>query len=306
MKCRFNTTRYGLWNSGFSLIETMAALTILSIISVAILVIINRSMASASDSIIRMRAFEVARENMEILLTSESISESVEYGHNEKYPEVKWQTAVEAFFEPVTSQMWIQGVCSAEYVDSAGEEQKVELTNWLTNLTAKDALKMLQLRHESGDTLDGHIIGSLEEAAEYLGVDKKTILAWEAAGMVKSEDGRYVTDFLDLYKKYDGNPPEQEKQEVANDYEELKQEAQQRREKEDRDKADDETSDDKDDRGETDDERDVESGPDEQQESEPEQADERSYCGYTLPELMDLYSSNPGKFWKLMWECEDI
>jgi hypothetical protein len=94
-------------------------------------------MASAADSALRMQAFEVARDNMETLLVRDSVKEMVEYGSSDKYPEIQWQRTVEAFNEPATSEMWIQAVCSAEYFDTAGEKQTIELTHWLTDLTEK-------------------------------------------------------------------------------------------------------------------------------------------------------------------------
>jgi type II secretory pathway pseudopilin PulG len=74
--------------SAFSLVETVAALTILAILSVSILVVINRCMASAANSTIQMQAFVIARDNMEKLLAYESVKEGVEYGVSEKYPDI--------------------------------------------------------------------------------------------------------------------------------------------------------------------------------------------------------------------------
>ncbi|MHC4693527.1 MAG: prepilin-type N-terminal cleavage/methylation domain-containing protein [Planctomycetota bacterium] len=53
----------------FSLVETIAAVAILAFVCSGLLVVINRYMDSAVDSVMRMRAFEVARTNMEELLT---------------------------------------------------------------------------------------------------------------------------------------------------------------------------------------------------------------------------------------------
>src|SRR4030042_1740904 len=84
----------------FSLVETATALIILALISSSVLVVVNRCMASAADLEMRMRAFEVARDNMETLLSKDSIGEMVEYGISVKYPEIQWQTTVEIFYEP--------------------------------------------------------------------------------------------------------------------------------------------------------------------------------------------------------------
>ncbi|MFA7485481.1 MAG: prepilin-type N-terminal cleavage/methylation domain-containing protein [Phycisphaerae bacterium] len=120
---------------GFSLIETLAALTILAIIGAGSLVVINRAMETTEDSILKKKAFEVARENMEQLLASENISEKNDRGFSEQYPEIEWTTTVEAFYEPINQKMWIQAICSAQYINLKGETITVELTHWLTKLT---------------------------------------------------------------------------------------------------------------------------------------------------------------------------
>lgn len=131
----------------FSLVEVTTALIILALISSSALVVINRCMASAADSSLRMQAFEVARDNMETLLSKNEVEETVEYGTSDKYPEIKWQTTVEMFSEPAVmgqEKLWVRGICSAEYTDTAGEAQTIEMTHWLTSLTKEQLLEMLK------------------------------------------------------------------------------------------------------------------------------------------------------------------
>ena len=145
MTCRSKT--YCLKNRGFSLAEVMMAVMILALTCSSVVVVIDRCVASAAKSALRMRAFEVARDNMENLLASSNLKESIEYGQSEKYPDIEWQTVVETFYEPVTARMWVRGVCSAQYVDSDQQEQTIELTHWLTDLT-KDQLLKIEQREE--------------------------------------------------------------------------------------------------------------------------------------------------------------
>ncbi len=140
MKCLFRKNLL----SAFSLIETVTALIILAIISSSVFAVINRCMSSVADSALRMQAFEVSRKNMETLLVKDSVAEMVEYGSSDKYPEIQWQTTVETFYEPITERMWIQAVCSAEYTDTAGDVQAVELTHWLTDLTKKQLIQIIE------------------------------------------------------------------------------------------------------------------------------------------------------------------
>jgi len=196
----------------FTLIEVMAALIILAIISSSVLVVINRCVASAADSALRMHAFEVARENMEKLAASDSVEETVEFGESDKYPEIKWQTTVETFYEPITARMWVRAVCSAEYNDIKGETQTVELTHWLTDVTKEQLVAIMERQEEQQEDWPAdQIIESIEEAAQYAEVDVQTIQQWMDNGMLTTEDGAFIKSNLDLYKQTDGKPSDEEK-----------------------------------------------------------------------------------------------
>jgi len=201
IKIKLNAGRYA---TAFSLLEVIAALVILALVSSSVLVVINRCMGSAADSALRMQAFELARENMETLLSKDSVSVKVEYGASDKYPQIQLQTVMEAFYESVTERMWLQATCSAEYTDSAGEQQTVELTHWLTDLTKKQMLEIIQQQRK--EVSAEQIIENIEQAAEYAGVDVETIEQWVENGMPVTEDGYLIKEQLDLYKKSDGKP----------------------------------------------------------------------------------------------------
>jgi hypothetical protein len=197
------------------LVETVTALTILAFFTSGVLVVIDRCLTSAADMRLRMHAFEVARENMEKLLAAESLKESVENGESEKYPDIKWRTTVETFYEPVTSRMWIRGVCTAEYEDSKAEEQTVELTHWLTDLTREQLLELAKRDQQEQGAMTDQLIETLEDAAEYVGVDVETIEKWVNNGLLVTDDGAFVKQNLDLYKQAGGDPaPEQQKTQI--------------------------------------------------------------------------------------------
>lgn len=195
--------------SAFSLIETMTALVILGFVSSSVLVVINRCMVSVADSSLRMQAFEVAHENMEKLLSSNSATEKVEIGTSDIYPEIEWNTTVEATELPETTTMWAQAVCSAAYIDAEGERQTVELTAWLTNLTTAQTAKIAEESQKEKEKLGARIVETEQSAAEYAGVNVETVRQWVENGMLQTGDGYYIKGQLDLYKKYDGNPPQE-------------------------------------------------------------------------------------------------
>ena len=125
-------------------------------------------------------------------------------------------------FEPVSAQTWLRGVCSARYNDPNGQEQTVELTSWLTDLT-KEQLLQLEKRDEDelGD-MAAELIETLEDAADYAGVDAETIEQWLQNGLLTTEDGSFIKKNLDIYIHSNGNPSEEEKNQQAKSIADLK------------------------------------------------------------------------------------
>lgn len=218
----YRSKKYYTIKKAFSLVEVLMAVAILALTCSSVLIVIDRCVASAANSALRMQAFEVARENMERLLASNSVKESIEYGQSEKYPDIEWQTVVETFYEPITARMWIRGVCLAQYNDPNGQEQTVELTHWLTDLT-KEQLLQLEKRDEDelGD-MATELIETLEDAADYAGVDVETIEQWLQNGLLTTEDGSFIKDNLDIFIHSNGNPSEEEKDQQAKSLADLK------------------------------------------------------------------------------------
>ncbi len=211
----------------FSLVEVSAALIILALVSSSVMVVIDRCVTSGANSALKMQAFEVARENMEKLLASDSLKETVDYGDSELYPGVKWETTVETFYEPITARMWVQGVCSASFEDVEGQEQTVELTHWLTDISKNQLLKMKNEQAGEQEPLAGQLIETIEDAALYAGVGVETVEQWIDNGMLITDDGSFVKDNLDIYMLGNGNPSPEDKQRQVSSQAEIM--AQQRR-----------------------------------------------------------------------------
>jgi prepilin-type N-terminal cleavage/methylation domain-containing protein len=266
---------------GFSLPEVMVALVILAMVSSSVLVVINRCMASTADLALRMQAFEVARENMEKLLTSDSAGEKTEYGTSDKYPQIQWQTAVEAFYEPATKRMWLQAVCSAEYTDSAGEQQTVEMTHWLTDLTKEEMLEILQ--QQTKDVAEEQLIETIEDAAKYAGVDVDTIEQWVENGMLTTEEGFFIKGQLDLYKKTGGNPTIEDINQQAKTDSDTKEPAEKQTEP-DKQNADEQKT-------------------DESETDKTEKSDAELICGHTMDELKQLDFQ---QIWEILSNCDEV
>jgi prepilin-type N-terminal cleavage/methylation domain-containing protein len=200
--------------AGFTLLEVIAALAILGLAASSVLIVIDRCVSSASDSALRMEAFVLARENLEKILVRDSVDETVEYGTSERYPDISWQTVIEGFPEPVSGQMWVRAVCSAQYVDSTGEIQKIELIHWITQLTDQQAGQLVG--QQDLDKLQvEQVIKTDKEAATYAKVDADTIAQWVETGLVKTDDDMFLRYNLDVFIQTQGNPtPEQKAQQV--------------------------------------------------------------------------------------------
>lgn len=207
---------------GFTLLEVMTALVILAFVSSSVLVLINRSITSAADSAFRMEAFKLARENMEKLLSANIVTETVEYGISEQHPGISWRTVVETFAEPVTGQMWVRAVCSADYTDSLGETQTVELVNWLSQLTEQQASQLAQEGSQDLDALAAEqLVEYVEDAALYAGVEAATIEQWLDTGLVTTSEGAFIKYNLDIFVRREGNPTDEEKAQQVSTIEEL-------------------------------------------------------------------------------------
>jgi type II secretory pathway pseudopilin PulG len=124
----------GSRQAAFTVVEVVVALIIMGLICSSVMLVIKRAMITVGENRLKMEAFEVARENMENLLTASSVGEMDDYGINDKNPIIEWETLVEPFDGPDGGKMWVRAVCSATYPDANGQPQKVELTHWLTDV----------------------------------------------------------------------------------------------------------------------------------------------------------------------------
>jgi prepilin-type N-terminal cleavage/methylation domain-containing protein len=201
-------------NRGFTLLEVLTALAILALASSSVMIVIDRCVASASDSTLRMEAFELVRENLEKILILDAVEENADYGTSDKYPSISWQTVIEGFSEPLSSQMWLRAVCSADYVDSKGEKQKVELVHWLTQLTDQQAGQLVDQKDLEKLEME-QVMKTDEEAAAYAKIDTDTLRKWVEDGLVKTQEDAFLRCNLDVFIRSQGNPtPEEKAQQV--------------------------------------------------------------------------------------------
>jgi prepilin-type N-terminal cleavage/methylation domain-containing protein len=205
---------------GFTLVESLAATAILAFIGVSVWLVLERCMVSAADTTQKMRAFEIARENMEKLLGADSVEETAEYGMSEQYPDIQWQTTVETFYEPLTSRMWVKAVAAADYTDAAGETKTVELTHWLTDLSEEQTQQLMASKEQQEKQLAEYLIEGEESAAIFAGVSAETIRQWVRQGLPMF-NGSYLKPWLELYYSTGGYPTEQQKLDLKQRYPEL-------------------------------------------------------------------------------------
>ncbi len=200
----------GKRNSGFTLIEAVASTAVLTFIISSAWIVIDRCVTSATNSMLKMQAFEVARENLETILIQEAVKEKADYGISKRYPEIEWETIVEFFYEPINSQMWLRAICSAFYNDSEGLQQSVRLEHWLTGLNKDQLLQILMRQEDGGEDLSSQLIRTIEDAAAYAGVPAEAIEEWLNKGMKTTENDYFVKTNLDLFKANDGNPSKED------------------------------------------------------------------------------------------------
>jgi prepilin-type N-terminal cleavage/methylation domain-containing protein len=118
---------------GFTIIEVVVSLIVVALICSSVMLVMKHLMVALGESRMRMEAFEIARENMENLLTAASVEEMDDYGVSDKNPNIEWETVVEPF-SGAGDKMWVRAICSATYPDANGQPKTVELTHWLTDV----------------------------------------------------------------------------------------------------------------------------------------------------------------------------
>jgi prepilin-type N-terminal cleavage/methylation domain-containing protein len=205
---------------GFTLLEVLTALAILALASSSVLMVIDRCVNSAGDSALRMEAFRLARENLEEVLVRDSVEESIEFGTSEKYSDLAWQTVLEAFPEPVTGEMWLRAVCSADYLDSKGETRTVELEHWIMALSDQQAGQIMDAE-ELEKLKAEQLIADPEAAAQYAKIDVDTLDLWVEDGLVTTEADEFIKYNLDLFVRSNGDPSLEEKGRQVESIEEL-------------------------------------------------------------------------------------
>ena len=78
--------------SGFTLVEVAVSIFILGVIISTSMVLLDRYMNSAANADLKMKAFDIARENMEDLLAVKAVTDYTDFGVSEKYPEIEYET----------------------------------------------------------------------------------------------------------------------------------------------------------------------------------------------------------------------
>jgi hypothetical protein len=104
----------------------------------------------------------------------------------------------------------------ARFEDTEGQEQTVELSHWLTDVSKDQLLKMMNEQDGEQDQLASQLIETVEGAALYAGVGVETIEQWIDNGMLITDDGSFVKGNLDIYMLSNGNPsPEEQQRQVS-------------------------------------------------------------------------------------------
>jgi prepilin-type N-terminal cleavage/methylation domain-containing protein len=128
----------------FTLMEVSVALIIVGMIAATVLIVVNRAIDTVVAWQTKMEAFGIARENMEKLLMKSTVGDLIENGISEKNPDISWETTVESFYEPISNRMWARAVCTSKFKDNDGNEQKVELTQWITSMSKEQVKQILE------------------------------------------------------------------------------------------------------------------------------------------------------------------
>ncbi|MGB8227134.1 MAG: prepilin-type N-terminal cleavage/methylation domain-containing protein [Sedimentisphaerales bacterium] len=175
----------------FTLIEVTVALIVFGMITATVLVVINKAIETVVLWQTKMQAFEITRENMEKILAQSSVTDFVEYGMSETNSDITWETTVSSFYEPLTNQMWMRAVCTAQFVDSEGEEQKIELTHWLTSLNKEQIRQILEQKQRESEYQ-----AAINESSESAGQQRQLLTGQQNKRLQQAEQLQKQADHL--------------------------------------------------------------------------------------------------------------
>jgi prepilin-type N-terminal cleavage/methylation domain-containing protein len=213
----------------FTLIEVTVALIVFGMIAATVLVVINKAIETVVLWQTKMQAFEITRENMEKILAQSSVTDFVEYGMSETNPDITWETTVSSFYEPLTDQMWMRAVCTAQFVDSEGEEQKIELTHWLTSLNQEQIRQILEQKQRESE-YQAAMGTLLNESSESVGQQGQLLAGQQANQLQQQAD--HLQEQADQLREQAKQPQTKEQAEqLQHQAEQLQQKADQLQQK---------------------------------------------------------------------------
>lgn len=148
---------------------------------------------------------------MESLLGEASFTEMVEFGALEDNPDIEWELTVETFNEPISNEMWMRAVSTASYTAPSGDREYIELTHWLTDLTAAQIKQIEDQRQLELDFMDEVLVNPYSDDPEGLMMFQE-----ELASDGKFEQAAKIA--LDLIEKYPDSPDAREAASDARQY----------------------------------------------------------------------------------------
>ena len=138
----------------FTLVEAMAALLVMGIVTGGGVVTISNCLNSMINMRLEEEAVNLASENMEYLLAKKQISEFVESGTDEINPDLSWEIGFEVAEFPSTGKLWVRAFSTASYYNSENEYKEIQFEDWLMQLDDKEAKLVEQQREEEQALLD--------------------------------------------------------------------------------------------------------------------------------------------------------
>ena len=143
---------------GFTVLEALMAVLVIGFVASSIMVVMDNSISSLTEIKLRTQAFELARENMEMMLTGDSVTEISDSGTSDINPEIAWEISIKAQQASSTDGViWVKAKSSASYRDSNDDLETIEFEQWITSLTKSQSkqiqkLRMLQAQEDGVDS----------------------------------------------------------------------------------------------------------------------------------------------------------
>ncbi|MGE4285836.1 MAG: prepilin-type N-terminal cleavage/methylation domain-containing protein [Phycisphaerae bacterium] len=176
----------------YTLVEAMAALLVMGIVVSGVVVTITNCLETMIDMRLENNAVDLARENMEYILSKNDAYEFYDSGVDEFNPDLNWEIGFEVATYPNTSDMWVRAFSTSGYYRTDGEYKTIEFESWIVRLSDEQ-----QQQYKEQATAEQQMLDDVADAVSEAQAEKDTAEEETDTGSVEPADNSELQELLD-------------------------------------------------------------------------------------------------------------